>query len=627
MASAASSGPWGAVGHRIWHDITARTPGRLALTWRVALLCAITAGVAMMYRVPESAIGCYLIIFLARPSAAEGIGQAIGVIILASFVVLSIGPLIQWAAESALLRIAIISAVSFAFVFLGAASQLGEQGSIVALVVAFILTLVDQVPAGEIVTRGLLYAWQMACMPMALMIVFNLLLGRSPQRLLNETVAERLDASADALERGDADALRGPLGEGNADIGQQATLARLFRTAPGATVKWLLGAGMNSYRLMLAASASMTGQDAEARRALAQECRKGAESVRAGRRPEGGAGRATGALGAISACLSGFVRDDGGSTAVPRKPPFFASDALSNPDYQRYALKTTAAAVTCYLIYSLIGWQGIHTAMITCYVAALGTTAETVHKLALRIAGCIIGALMGFGSILFIIPHLESVGGLMALVFAAIMVAAWVSAGRETVSYGGVQIGLAFLLTVMDGFGPSYSLSSGWDRIVGILLGNLVVYLYFTGFWPKSAAAEVRRHLSRALIAVSQIAARPPETRGEALTEAELVETETARAREQLLLLPFEPASQRPDAGRMAELESLADEVRILAHILMFSDTPTHDVSERLSKAAKLIGDPSARGATPLHDDNVASAAEAGNIRSRLARIERLVAG
>ncbi|MFT7721222.1 MAG: hypothetical protein QM788_00030 [Roseateles sp.] len=170
------------------------------MTWRVALLCMLVAGAAMLYKVPEAAIGCYLVIFLARPDGAECVGQAIGLIVLASIVVLALAPVIQVTADDPLLRIAVIAATSFAFVFLGAASQLGEIGSIIALVIAFILTLVDDVPAGEVVTRGLLYAWQMTSMPMALMIVFNLLLGTGPHRLLRDTIAGRLAAGAEALE-------------------------------------------------------------------------------------------------------------------------------------------------------------------------------------------------------------------------------------------------------------------------------------------------------------------------------------------------------------------------------------------------------------------------------------------
>ncbi|MBB3808342.1 FUSC family protein [Pseudochelatococcus contaminans] len=641
MERAADPGPWGAIGQKVWHDLFVRTPGRFALTWRVALMCALAAGVAMMYHVPESAIGCYLIIFLARPNAAQCVGQALGVIVLSSIVVLTIGSLIEWTAESALLRIAVIAGISFAFVFLGAASQLGEQGSIVALVVAFILTLVDDVPAGEIVTRALIYAWQMACMPMALMIVFYLIFGTSPNRLMRDTVADRLDASAKSLESGDGGSLRDPLGEGNADTGQQAMLARLFNTAPGATVTWLLGAAMNSYRLMLAVAAQPVGLAADVREKLANACRAGAEAVRAGKRPQGvqtegvaqnGATGST-ALDTIYASLSGFVRDNGGSGAQPLKQPFFAPDALTNPDYQLYALKTTAAAVTCYLIYSLIGWQGIHTAMITCYVAALGTTAETVHKLTQRICGCLIGAAMGFGSILFIIPHLESVGGLMVLVFLAILVAAWVSTGSEIISYGGVQIGLAFLLTILNGFSPSYSMSSGWDRIVGILLGNLVVYIYFTSFWPKSAATAVRSHLSDALLALSRMAAMPAQQRIDALAEAEIVETQAGQAREQLLLLPFEPASQRPDRARVVELEALTDEMRALSRTLMFSDQPAHAegvdtqdadaIPERLRQVATLIQSGARHpGVSPATETDTS-----GDIGSRVTRIERLAAG
>jgi multidrug resistance protein MdtO len=63
----------------------------------------------------------------------------------------------------------------------------------------------------------------------------------------------------------------------------------------------------------------------------------------------------------------------------------------------------------CCLVYTGIDWQGIHTAMVTCFVAAQGTTAETVHKLALRVLGCLVGAAMGIAAILFVIPHLRSV--------------------------------------------------------------------------------------------------------------------------------------------------------------------------------------------------------------------------
>ena len=188
--------------------------------------------------------------------------------------------------------------------------------------------------------------------------------------------------------------------------------------------------------------------------------------------------------------LDGLAAPNGGADPRPKKPPFLAPDAFSNPDHQRYALKTTAAALICYLIYTGIGWDGIHTAMITCYVAALGTTGETVHKLALRITGCLIGAAMGVAAIAFVIPQLQSIGGLMALVFAGILIAGWVAAGSERIAYAGVQIGLAFLLTVLNGFGPSTDMSNAGDRIAGILLGNVIVYVIFTGIWPRSAASS-----------------------------------------------------------------------------------------------------------------------------------------
>lgn len=635
MAAAAES-PWGAVAHQAWLDLLP-FPGRFAQAWRVSLLCALVAGVAMLYKVPEAAIGCYLIIYLARPNGAECVGQAIGLIILASVVVLSMAPLIQATADYPLLRIIFIAATSFAFVYLGAASQLGEIGSIIALVIAFILTLVDQLPVGEIATRGLLYAWQMAVMPMVLMIVFSLVLGTSPHRLLRASIVGRLTVAATALEPAtpaSRESLDAALADGNGEGGQQALLARVFHTAPTVDCNWLQGALFTSYRLLLAVAALRADVGVEQRLALAAACREVARHIGAGQRPEGlpvgqwggDAGAEGGpALAAAWAALAGLSRADGGTEKAPPKPPFLAADAFTNPDYQRFALKTTGAAIACYLIYSLIDWQGIHTAMVTCYVAALGTTGETVHKLALRICGCLVGAALGFGAILFVIPFLSSVGGLMVLVFCCVLVGAWVSAGSERISYAGVQVGLAFLLTVLNGFAPSLDMDSGRDRIVGILLGNVVVYLIFTGIWPKSAVRDVQERLARALGALARLASLDPQARQGDVADPALVETELAKAREQLLLLPFEPTRELPSRAGIARLRTLVAETRALLPDLTFAPERMDEVARQLNAAAgSVAGQPVASSGDASSDDIEGGA---GGLVARAGRIRQLAAG
>ena len=153
------------------------------------------------------------------------------------------------------------------------------------------------------------------------------------------------------------------------------------------------------------------------------------------------------------------------------------SDLLTNPEYVRHALKTTGAAMFCYALYSLLDWRGIHTCFITCYIVSLGTSAETIEKFVLRIAGCLIGAAAGLAAIVYVIPSLTSIGALLAVVFLVALASAWVAAGSARISYAGFQIAFAFFLCVIQGPSPAFDLTIARDRIVGILLGNLVVYL------------------------------------------------------------------------------------------------------------------------------------------------------
>jgi len=79
------------------------------------------------------------------------------------------------------------------------------------------------------------------------------------------------------------------------------------------------------------------------------------------------------------------------------------------------------------------------------------------------------------------------------------LLAAWVGYGSERISYAGWQIGLAFYLVVLQGYGPTISMYTARDRTIGILFGNMVISVIFTTMWPVSVANVVRTHLARAL--------------------------------------------------------------------------------------------------------------------------------
>lgn len=570
-------------------------PGRAALTWRIALLCALVAACSMLFMTVEAAISCYLIIFLMKPDPVVNIGTALGLIVLACVLVAMLAFIIQFAIESPLLQILTIAVTSFVFLYIGAASQLGEIGGIIALVIAFVLTLVAMAPASEAVTFGLRYAWYMAAMPMALMAAFNLFLGMSTVRIVRQTVLTRLSVVEKALALGAPSrhaALREAMRADNGAVEQQAMFVKLLALVGRASAGQIAADVRASYRLMLAVSALPDAMP-DARRASLQAAVQAArQALEAERMPgppaavdeegdeaEHEAFRALGVMGGLP---------EGAVIAAP-KPPFFFKDALTNPTYQRFAVKTTAAALICYLIYTSLDWQGIHTAMVTCYVAALGSTGETVHKLALRIVGCLVGAAMGLFTILFVMPHIDDVGGLMVMVFCGVFVGAWVSTGPERISYGGVQVALAFLLTVLQGYGPTTSLDTAWDRIAGILLGNVVVYLIFTRIWPVPVETAARQHLQAALEGLSRLLAVEPQRRREALGDAALVECEAGKAAEALDMIRFEPSTIRTPPEVEKTLRRTQEEITMLVRDIFLSRQPQPEARRHVDEMARTV--------------------------------------
>jgi multidrug resistance protein MdtO len=186
-----------------------------------------------------------------------------------------------------------------------------------------------------------------------------------------------------------------------------------------------------------------------------------------------------------------FLPDTPGTAAHPPKPKgLFVPDAFTNPAHVQFALKVTFAAMFCYIVYQAIDWSGIHTAFITCTFIALESTEATLYKGTLRIAGCVIGGALALFTIVFLMPHMETIASLVVVVAFASAIAGWVATGSERISYAGLQIAFAFFYSVFQGYAPDTDLDNVRNRVVGILFGLIVTGLVFRYIWPERARIE-----------------------------------------------------------------------------------------------------------------------------------------
>ena len=264
----------------------------------------------------------------------------------------------------------------------------------------------------------------------------------------------------------------------------------------------------------------------------------------------------------IGSCLL-ELRDSPSGASSPKPGAEAAKAAPPNrTEAVQFALKVTLASMAAYILYTSLDWSGIHTAMLTCFLVALDGAGATIHKLTLRIAGALIGAALGIASIVFVLPQLETVGGLALLVAAVTLFAAWIGTARETISYAGWQIAFAFYLTVLQGFSRTSKMVVARDRVIGILVGNLIMSLVFTTLWPVWSRTAIRRTLGRALQSLADALRLEP---GRAV-EAELAfRAELQKVKQSEVLETFERREGDP-LPSVRTIESLFVPIHALIH-------------------------------------------------------------
>ena len=172
---------------------------------------------------------------------------------------------------------------------------------------------------------------------------------------------------------------------------------------------------------------------------------------------------------------------------------FFAPDAFSNPAHIQFALRGTLASMAGYIIYTAIDWPGLSTSIATCIITALSTIGSSRQKQILRLGGAIIGGIIfGMGAQVFVLPYLDSITGFTVLFVVVTAISSWIATASARLSYLGVQLALAFYLINLQEFTIQTSLGIARDRVFGVLLGLMSMWLIYDRLWTKNALDEMQ---------------------------------------------------------------------------------------------------------------------------------------
>ena len=198
------------------------------------------------------------------------------------------------------------------------------------------------------------------------------------------------------------------------------------------------------------------------------------------------------------------------SEELPRAK-LVAADAFVNPEHLRFALKGCFAASACYVIYNCIDWPGMGVpVMLTCFFTAFSTIGTSRQRQVLRLAGFVVGGLIiGMGSQVFILPYLDSLAGFTILFIVVTVLAAWFMTSSPRLSFFGLQLGAVFFVINMQKFAREASLSVARDRVAGVFLGLVMMWLIFDQLWSAPAGVEMRRVFISTLRLLAQFAREP----------------------------------------------------------------------------------------------------------------------
>ena len=464
--------------------------GRGLAVVRIAAACTITVAIAMVFRIPLAAYMAYMVFLTSKDDSAATVTTGVGAVLAITLAVILTLGLSQIALGDPAIRLPAMALTTFLAMFSARTFALGPVSFLAGFLIVTVQSVVD-VEGPEAFTRTTLWLWVVVVVPVVTTVLINLLFGPLASALAERGVREVLTDLDSALTSGQ---IAGRL------VQWRAILVPLIEKSRNpAAIQRLLDALV----ILEAYPDPIPLRDRQRLSQLLRGCLSALErrSPVAEESPETASSpEALAATHAFTELQRELSRSDAhhASPAGHKPRQLFVPDMFSNPAHWQFALKTTLAIMIVYSVYTMLDWPGLRTSIITCFFVALGSVGETVQKLLLRLSGAIIGGLLAGLSIVFLLPHFTDIGQLSVLTAVVALFAGWVATSSERLSYAGLQIAFAFFLGLLQTDSPATDLTVLRDRVVGILLGNIVMTVVFSTLWPESAITRLRAALADA---------------------------------------------------------------------------------------------------------------------------------
>jgi multidrug resistance protein MdtO len=514
-------------------------PGRLNLTLRCVVASAFVIVASMMQEVPFLAVSLIVVFYVTQANVVlteeVGILAIVGVTLGAVIVILLLKATWEWP----LLRILGSSALFLVCVYLMRVTPLGLPMFIMGLMFIYAQSLVDVFSSAEALVRIVLWVWVAIAYPLAVSLVINsLLLPAEPARQLQAELCRQLQLVRRILAARGA----GPQPEvGPAPEQAALGLHKLLRFAVQRELRY-----RDAEAAHLARIAAVSQLYAEAYRLRAEgsiaagspalyEVRAGCARLEAAIAEDGPftldrppapveVREDEPHLAAMRHTLRALADHDASPppARAPTRPPLLAPDATSNPVYMQFALKTLLAVLVAYVFYTGAHWQGAHTVMLTSFIVAQPSLGATTLRAVLRVVGAAIGSVLALALIVFAVPHLDDIVGLLAISLPVIALGAWGAAGSERTNYAGTQLMFTFAMGMLEqGFTPTSELTPVRDRLLGIVLGVVLSLAIHALIAPETEGELVRQRLAGLLRQLGELLRSSLEGSREVLTTAE----------------------------------------------------------------------------------------------------------